>query len=68
MLSKKNLHEGKITGFYNLKDIQNTLNLLHFLQYSDGTNNLEDISKFIKLKYLSTLQTYKILKKNKIIY
>ena len=68
MLSKRKLHEGKITGFYNRKDINNTLNLLHFLQYSDGNNNLKDISKYIKLKYSSTLQIYKILKKNKLIY
>lgn len=68
MLSKRKLHEGKITGFYNRKDIKNTLNLLHFLQYSDGNNTLEDISKYIKLKYSSTLQIYKILKKNNLIY
>ena len=68
MLSKRKLHEEKITGFYNRKDINNTLNLLHFLQYSDGNNTLEDISKYIKLKYSLTLQIYKILKKNNLIY
>ena len=68
MLSKRKLHEEKITGYYNLKDIQNTLNLLHFLQYSDGTNSLEDIANYIKLTYSTTLKIYRILHRNKLVY
>ena len=68
MLSKRKLHEEKITGYYNLKDIQNTLNLLHFLQYSDGTNSLEDIANYIRLNYSTTFQIYRILHKNKLVY
>lgn len=42
-------------------------NYLDFLTYSDGKNNLETISKYIKVKYRETLKIYKILKKKKLI-
>ena len=42
-------------------------NLMNFLQYSDGINDLFKISKLIKLDYKDVLKIYKILKKEKLI-
>ena len=41
--------------------------LCNFLQYADGTNDLLDISKYIKLSFKKTLNVYKILKKHKLV-
>ena len=41
--------------------------ILNFLQYSDGKNNLEKISKLIKLSQKETEKIYKILNKKKLI-
>lgn len=53
-LSKNNISKGT-------KDIMN------FLTYADGKNDLESISKFIKLDYLKTKKLYKFLKKKNLI-
>jgi aminopeptidase-like protein len=42
-------------------------NLMNFLQYSDGVNDLFKISKLIKLNYRDVLKIYKTLKKEKLI-
>ena len=36
--------------------------LLNFLQYSDGKNRLEEISKYINLSFVETKKIFKILK------
>jgi aminopeptidase-like protein len=44
---------------------QSTKNLMDFLIYADGKNDLKKISKYIKLNYNKTLRIYKfLLKKN----
>ena len=40
---------------------------MDFLQYSDGRNDLWDISRLIKLNYKKTEKIYKLLKKSNII-
>ena len=40
---------------------------MNFLQYADGKNDLENISKIIKLKKGAVLNIYKLLKKKGII-
>jgi len=42
-------------------------NLMNFLQYSDGKNDLNKISKMIKLKYREVLKIYRLLLKEKLI-
>jgi len=42
-------------------------NILNFLQYADGTNNLREISKYIKLSIKKTTFTYHFLKKIKLV-
>ena len=41
--------------------------LLNFLQYADGTNSLDKISKLIKITPKKNLEVYKILSKNYLI-
>ena len=43
-------------------------NIMDFIQYSDGQNDLLEISKMIKLNYKKTFQIYKLLKKKKILF
>ena len=43
-------------------------NKMDFLQYSDGKNSLDEISKKIKLKKQSVVKIYNILLKNKLIF
>ncbi len=40
---------------------------LHFLQYSDGKNDLESISKLLNIKKNKTLKIYNILKNKKLV-
>ncbi len=49
------------------KNNKMTANYMNFLQYADGTNSLEKISKIIKLKLKSVKKIYLILLKNKLI-
>jgi aminopeptidase-like protein len=44
-----------------LKNNRPNKKLLDFLQYSDGTNDLDDISKFIKLDKKNTFKIFKFL-------
>ena len=62
-MSKKKLYpESSINKKYkNISDIMN------FLTYSDGKNDLESISKFIKIDYKKTNKIYNFLLKKKII-
>ena len=40
---------------------------MNFLQYADGTNDLTDISNYIKLPFDETYKIFQILKKKKLI-
>ncbi len=63
-LQKKNLY-----NHISIKGNKNNFSrkILNFLQYSDGKNNLEKISKLIKLSQKETEKIYKILNKKKLI-
>ena len=41
--------------------------LLNFLQYADGTNDLNDISKYIKFSFEKTYRIFKLMLKSKLI-
>ena len=43
------------------------MNLLNFLQYSDGKKTIEEISKIINLNFKECEKIASILKKNKLI-
>tara|TARA_B100000787_G_scaffold168947_1_gene158847 strand:- start:977 stop:2275 length:1299 start_codon:yes stop_codon:yes gene_type:complete len=49
------------------KDKNASKKIMDFLQYSDGRNDLQDISRLIKLNYKKTEKIYKLLKKSNII-
>ena len=58
-------------GLYPLKkNLHNLIerDLMNFIQYADGKNDIDDISKYIKLSKVKTLFIYKLLKKEKIVY
>ncbi len=67
-LTKRNIFGG-ISNLSVKKDISFKLknDILNFLQYSDGTNSKNDISKFINLKSKRVNQIYKICKMNNLI-
>lgn len=62
-LSRRNLYP-KISNFFNKNKI---VNYLDFLQYSDGRNDIDEISKKIQVKKNKALEILQVLKKNKII-
>ena len=65
-LSNRGLHKGiSIKSNYNYKGF--TKLLLSFLQYSDGTNDLYEISKFLRINKNKTKKLFKILKSNKLV-
>jgi aminopeptidase-like protein len=47
---------------------QSTKDIMNFIAYSDGKNDLKKISRLINKSYLTTSKIYKILLKKKIIY
>ena len=47
---------------------QLTRSYMNFLQYSDGTNSLEKISKLIKLDLRFVKKIYKLLNKHGLFY
>ena len=64
-MAKRNLY-----SHLSIKNNKNSFNfrkLLNFLQYSDGKNDLDRISKLIGLKYKETFKIYKLLRKNNLI-
>ena len=67
-LTKRNIFGG-ISNLSVKKNISFKLknDILNFLQYSDGTNSKNDISKFINLKSKRVNQIYKICKINNLI-
>ena len=61
-LSKKGLY-----SYLDKKDKTNFINLKNFLQYADGKNDLNQISKYIRLDLSETKKIYKKLKKHRLI-
>ena len=61
-LSKKNLYHSVNFGQKNL-----FMKYLDFIQFADGTNNLSEISKYIKTPLDETKKIYNTLKKNNLI-
>jgi aminopeptidase-like protein len=64
MLSKKNLY----TTANNKTKKKTSRRILDFLQYSDGKNDLHQISKYIKINYHQTKKVYDLLKKESLIF
>jgi len=65
-LKKKRLYEE--LGVAKNTELQKlSRNILDFLQYSDGKNNISDISKFIKCSHNKTYGIYKLLLDNKLL-
>ena len=65
-LKKKRLYEE--LGVAKNTELQKlSRNILDFLQYSDGKNNISDISKFIKCSNNKTYGIYKLLLDNKLL-
>ena len=62
-MTKKNLYP----ALSNNKITYKTKKFMDFIQYSDGTNSLEDISKYIKLSEAKTLNIYNFLKSKKLL-
>ena len=51
----------------NLKNMGSTKKIMNFLQFSDGKNDLKDISKMINLNFKKTTYIYQMLKNKKLI-
>ena len=62
-LQKKKLYESLSTG----SSTADSSKILDFLQYADGKNNIEEISRYIKRSLGSTYDVYKLLLKNKLL-
>ena len=56
-----------LLGDRNLNLNTHSRKLLDFMQFSDGTNNLNQISRYIKLPFQKTKTIYKFLKKKKLL-
>ena len=65
MLKKKNLYNH--LSIKNNKKKNLSKKILDFLQYSDGNNNLEQISKLIKINLKETNKLFQIAKKNNLV-
>ena len=63
-LGKRNLYP-KLSRKDN--DYLQAKNLLNFLQYADGTNDLKNISSYINLNLKKTAKIFKLLRENKLI-
>lgn len=63
-MSKRNLRNS--LGGENHKDLD-MLNLMHFLQYSDGSNTINKISKLIKTDIKKSYKIYKMLNNAKLL-
>ena len=66
-LSKINLYSHISKQSYKSNKMNLSKKLLNFLQYSDGKNRLEEISKYINLSFVETKKIFKILKTKKLI-
>ena len=67
-LSKRDLYPSLSNFFAKQTDRHKyARNVVNFLQYADGKNDLNKISKLIKLTYSQTYKIYKVLVKKKLI-
>ncbi len=67
MLSKRKMYSSLSIVNYKSNKFSFSKKILNFLQYSDGKNRIEDISKKINLSLKETINIYKLLKKNKLV-
>ena len=67
MLSKRKMYSSLSIVNYKSNKFSFSKKILNFLQYSDGKNRLEDISKKINLSLNETQNIYKLLKKKKLV-
>ena len=68
IICEPHLSKYKLYNSINFKDQKNlSMNLLNFLQYSDGKNTIEDISQIINLNNRECEKIVSVLKKNKLI-
>ena len=68
-LSKRGLYTSLSNTSFGNKNKMSLIrkNILNFIQYSDGSNSIEDISKYIKLPLLRTKKIFQICKRNKLV-
>lgn len=69
VICEPNLGKRNLYPTFSIKNAKyfNSRKFTNFLQYSDGTNDLNEISKIIKLNIQETKKIYKILLKNNLI-
>ena len=67
MMSKRNLYPTLSQISFKKKNEKRIQNLMNFVAYCDGKNELEYISRKIRLSYRECLQIFKKLKKLKIV-
>ena len=66
MLSKRKLYPTR-SSLSKSKIDQNIRNILSFMSYSNGKNDLDKISKLINLSKAETKKIFNLLKKKKLI-
>ena len=66
LMSKRGLYP-TLSNLKNIIPYKKSKNFLDFLQYSDGSNDLIEISKILKLKFKKVLEIYNLLLKIKLI-
>ena len=62
-MGKRKLYPTLSTGSVN----QSTKNIMNFLTYSDGNNDLRNISKLIRINYFQNKKIYQLLLKKKLL-
>jgi len=68
ILCEPHMGKRKLYPTLSFKSNKNLIrNLMSFLQYSDGRNDLYQISKLLKINIQKTFKIYNILKRNKLI-
>ena len=65
-MSKRGLYP-TLSNLKNIIPYKKSKNFLDFLQYSDGSNDLIEMSKILKLKFKKILEIYNLLLKIKLI-
>ena len=66
-MTKYNLYPIVSSNTIKIKTVIKTRNYMDFLQYSDGKNDIEQISKKIKLSLVNTKKIYKLLKRKNLL-
>ena len=66
LMSKRGLYP-TLSNLKNIIPYKKSKNFLDFLQYSDGSNDLIEMSKILKLKFKKVLEIYNLLLKIKLI-